>query len=104
MRSRKRFSAQPILEPMEPRVVPSAMVMQAHQGHVVAAHVHQIDNSQKPARAVQIENNQALRSLRQQQHLVHVHALEHTPSAIPTKAEQAASAVSNFFKSAAQSL
>ena len=45
------------------------------------------------------QNNEALRSLQQQLNLVHAHALERTPSAIPTAAEQRATQVSNIFKS-----
>ena len=48
-------------------------------------------------------NNQALRNLQQQLKVVHQHALERTPSAIPTEAEQRATKVSNIFKSLAGS-
>ena len=99
MRNRKRHAAQPVLESMEPRVVPSALSIHAHHEQVVAAHVGRVDNSQTQAEASQRENNQALKLLYQQEHLVHVHSLERRPSALPTKAEQEATQTSSFVKS-----
>ena len=92
MRNRKRHTAQPMLEPMEPRVVPSVTGIHAHHEQVVAAHVGQMHDSVKEATASPRENNKALKQLQQQEYLVHVRSLERTPSALPTAAEQAASA------------
>ena len=81
-----------MLEPMEPRVVPSAIGIHAHHEQVVAAHVGRMNNSVAQAKASQRENNKALKLLQQQENLVHVHSLEQIPSALPTKAEQEATA------------
>ncbi len=104
MCNRKRRSAQPILEPMEPRVALSAIGIHAHHARAVAAHVGQVNGTVKQAEAFERENNEALKRLEQQQHLVYVHSLERTPSALPTEAEKEASQLSNIFKSIGQGL
>jgi len=104
MRDGKRHTAQPVLEPMEPRVVPSVMGIQAHRVQAIVAHIGRMNNPVKQANAFQRENNQALRNLQHQEYLVHVRSLERTPSAAPTPEQKAAGAISNFFKSAGASL
>jgi hypothetical protein len=99
MRSRKRHAAQPILELMEPRVVPSAVAIHAHHEQAVAAHVGRMNNSVAQTQASQRENSKALKLLQQQENLVHAHSLEHRPSALPTKAELEATKTSSFVKS-----
>jgi hypothetical protein len=99
MRNRKRRAAQPILEQMETRVVPSALSIHAHHEQAVAAHVGRANDSVAQTKASQRENNKALKQLRQQEHLVYVHSLEKIPSALPTKAEQEATQTSSFVKS-----
>jgi hypothetical protein len=99
MRNRRRHIARPMLESMEPRVVPSAIAIHAHHVRAVAAHVGQLNNSAKHADATQRENHQALKNLQQQENLVHMHSLERTASALPTKAEQEATETSSFLKS-----
>jgi hypothetical protein len=99
MSNRKRRIARPMLESMEPRVVPSAIAVHAHHLRTVAAHVDVASNSAKQAKATQQENNQALKNLQQQQNLVHMHSLERRPSALPTEAEKVASETSSFLKS-----
>ena len=99
MSNRKRHTARPILEPMEHRVTPSVMGIQAHHGQAVAAHVGQMNNPIKQAKASQYANNEALKRLQQQEHLVHIHSMQRTPSALPTPAEKAASEISNVFQS-----
>jgi hypothetical protein len=99
MSNRKRRVAQPGLEAMELRVVPSVSVPRAHHELVVAAQVGKMHDSAKEAPASQRENNEALKHLQQQVYQIHVRSLEHTASAIPTAAEQAATATSNLFKS-----
>jgi len=56
-------------------------------------------SSAKTSTELQRKNNEAMRSLEQQLNVVHEHALERTPSAIPTAAEQRATQISNIFKS-----
>src|SRR5262245_40988672 len=105
MRNRKRHIAQPVLEPMEPRVALSAIGIRAHHhGQVLAAHVGPMNNSTKQAEASQRENNQALKRLQRQEHQVYIRSLERTPSALPTPAEKRASDVSDLFKSIGQGL
>ena len=99
MRNRKRHIARPMLESMEPRVVPSAIAVHAHHERAVAAHVGQLNNSAQHADATQRKNNQALKNLQQQENVVHMHALERRPSALPTEAEKVASETSSFVKS-----
>jgi hypothetical protein len=89
---------------MEPRVVPSVTGLSAHHARHVSAHVGQATSSAKAATASEQQNNKALKQLRQQQHLVYVHSLEHVASALPTKAEQEAGKVSSVLKSIEQSL
>jgi hypothetical protein len=98
MRNRKRHTAQPMLEPMEPRVAPSVTAIHVHHERAIAAHVGHVS----PVKDVKVsphDNNKAWRNLQQQLAVVHAHALERTPSAIPTAAEQQATQVSNVFKS-----
>ena len=104
MCNRKRHTAQPMLELMEGRVVPSALGVSAHHVAAMVAHIGRIKNPVKQASAFQRENYQALKNLQHQEHLVHVRSLERTPSAAPTPEQKAASALSNFFKSAGSSL
>ena len=99
MRNRKRHIARPMLESMEPRVVPSAIAVHAHHLRTVAAHVGQLNNSAQHGDATQRKNNQALKNLQQQENLVHMHSLERRPSALPTEAEKVASETSSFVKS-----
>ncbi len=99
MSKRKRHTAQPMLEPMEPRVAPAAIGIHAYHEQAVEAHVGRIHNSAAQANASQRANNKALELLHQQQNLVHVHSLERIPSALPTKAEQEAAQTSSFVKS-----
>ena len=99
MSNRKRHTVQPMLEPMDPRVVPSALSVHVHHEQVMSAHVGRMDDSVTQAKASQRENNKALKLLQQQENLVHVHSLEKIPSALPTKAEQEASQASSFVKS-----
>ena len=82
--SNRRHTAQPMLESMETRVVPSAIGIRAHHMQAVAAHVRRINNPVTQAEASQRANNQALKLLHQQENLVHVHSLERIPSALPT--------------------
>jgi len=104
MRNRKQHTARPILELMEPRVAPSVLGIQAHHGQAVAANFAQINNPVKVANAIQHENNEAWKHLQQQQHLVYIHSLQHTPSALPTPEQKAVSEISNIFKSMGKSL
>jgi hypothetical protein len=98
MRNRKRHTAQPMLEPMEPRVAPSVTSIHIHHERAVSAHVSDMSVAKTDA-ASQRQNAAALRNLQQQLNVVHAHALERTPSAIPTAAEQRATQISNIFKS-----
>ena len=98
MRNRKRPYAQPMLEPMEPRVALSVTAIHVHHERAVVAHVGQV-SSAKAAEQLERKNHEAMRNLQQQLAVVHEHALERTPSAIPTAAEQRATQVSNIFKS-----
>ncbi len=98
MRNRKRHTAQPMLETMEPRVAPSVAGIHVHHERVVAAHVAHVSVTKETAESPH-KNNEALRNLEQQIKVVQEHALERTPSAIPTAAEQRATQVSNIFKS-----
>jgi len=104
MCDRKRQTARPILEPMEHRVAPSVMGIQAHHGQAVAALVGQMNNPVKEAKLSQLENNEALKRLQQQLHMIHIRSMQHTPSALPTPAEKAASEISNIFQSMGKSL
>jgi hypothetical protein len=104
MGNRKRVSAQPMLEQMEPRVVLSTAAVHGHAWKVVAADVGRTNDSVRLAEASQRQNNVALARLQSQLHLIHVRSLERTPSALPTAAEQRASKLSNFFKTVSQSL
>jgi len=104
MSNRKRPTAQPILEPMEPRVAPSVMGIQAHHWQAVAAHVGQMQNPIKEAKSSHLGNNEALKRLQQQLHLIQIRSMEHTPSALPTQAEKAVSEISNIFQSMGKSL
>jgi len=104
MCNRKRHTAQPTLELMEGRVVPSALGVSAHRVAAMVAHIGRMHNPVKQASAFERENYQALKNLEHQEYLVHVRSLERTPSAAPTPEQKAESAVSNFFKSAASSL
>ncbi len=81
MRNRKRRCARPMLESMEPRVVPSVVgiVSHHHPEKVAPAHVGQVSTSVREANASERKNNEALRSLEQQEHLVEVHAREKSP-------------------------
>ena len=99
MSKRKRHTVRPMLEPMEPRVVPSGIGINPHHVQALTAHVGRIHNSVAQAKAGQRANNQALKVLRQQENLVHIHSLERIPSALPTKAEQEATETSSFLKS-----
>jgi hypothetical protein len=107
MRNRKRHTARPSLEPMESRVVLSVTAIHVHHERaVVAAHVSQVSqahvsqvSSAKASTANQLKNIEAMRNLQQQLNVVHEHALERTPSAIPTAAEKRATQISNIFKS-----
>lgn len=98
MRNRKRHSAQPTLEPMESRVALSVTAMHIQHERAMTAHVAHV-NTTKESVESQRQNNEALRNLQQQLNLVHAHALERTPSAIPTAAEKRATQISNIFKS-----
>jgi hypothetical protein len=98
MRNRKRHTVQPMLEPMESRVALSATAVHVHHERVVAAHFDRVSSATTPTE-MERQNNKAMRSLQQQLNVVHEHALERTPSAIPTAAEQRATQVSNIFKS-----
>ena len=52
MRNRKRHTAQPMLEAMEPRVAPSVTAVHIHHERVVAAHIAQSSARQeRPRRA-----------------------------------------------------
>jgi hypothetical protein len=104
MRNRKRHSARPVLEAVEPRVAPSSMGIQAHHRADVVAHVVPISNPARLAEQSQRANDKAIKRLEDQLAQIYVRSLQHTPSAIPTKAEQEASQVSNVFKSIGQSL
>jgi hypothetical protein len=104
MCNRKRRIAQPMLESMEPRVVPSAVSIHAGEGHAVPANVAQMNETVKQAKASQRKNNEALQRLQHQQHIIYVHSLERTPSAAPTEAQKVASSISNLFKNLGQSL
>jgi hypothetical protein len=104
MPNRQRRSARPALEPMEPRVVPSALGPLARHAERAAAHVRPINDSVRQTNASQRENNEALLRLRQQEALVHMRSLERTPSALPTPAEQRASQISNIFTEIGKSL
>ncbi len=99
MSNRKRHIAQPMLEPMESRVVPSAIGIHAHHEQAVAAHIGRMNNSVAQAKASERDHNRALKLLQQQENLVHVHSLERIPSALPTKAELQATKTSSFIKS-----
>jgi uncharacterized protein (DUF342 family) len=101
MRNRKRRSRQPMLEAMETRFMPSfssVHVQHMHHERVVAVHVHEA-SSKNDTTSSERANNEALKNLQQQLQVVHEHALERTPSAIPTEAEKQATQVSNLFKS-----
>jgi hypothetical protein len=106
MCNRKRHTARPTLEQMETLVMPSVVGILAHAHHAkaVSAHVRRVSDGVKQADTSEHDNNEALMSLRQQQNLVQVHAHEKTPSAIPTAAEKAASAIPDFFKSLGSAL
>jgi hypothetical protein len=99
MNNRKQRTAQPMLDPMEIRLAPSSIAISAHQVQAVAAHVDRMHNPAIQAKAGERANNQALNTLKQQEHLVYVHSLERIPSALPTKAEQVATQTSAFMKS-----
>ena len=79
MSKRKRHTVQPMLEPMESRVVPSGISINPHHVQALTAHVGRMHNSVAQAKAGQRANNQALKVLRQQEHLVHVHSPETNP-------------------------
>jgi hypothetical protein len=104
MFERKRRTVQPMLESMESRVVPSAMGVHAHPVRDVSAVVGSASGSTKELRAAEQKNASALKELAHQQAVVHSHSLEHIATALPTAAEQAASQISNIFKSIGQSL
>ena len=99
MRNRKRHTAQPMLEPMEPRVVPSVTGIHAHHEQAVAAHVGQMNDSAKAAAASQRENNEALQHLQQQEYLVHDHALWSARLRPYPPQPNSGEPISNFFKS-----
>jgi hypothetical protein len=99
MDRRKRRALEPHLESMEDRVVlsvTSVSLQHLHHQRAVAAHVAKVSVAKEPKANA---NNEALRNLNQQLKVVHEHALERTPSAIPTAAEQRATQISNIFKS-----
>jgi hypothetical protein len=98
MRHRRRHTVQPMLEPMESRVSLSVTTIHIHHDRAVAAHIDRVSSAKTPTE-LQRKNNEAMHSLEQQLNVVHEHALERTPSAIPTAAEQRATQVSNIFKS-----
>jgi hypothetical protein len=104
MPSRKARSARPALEPMEARVVPSALGPLARHAERAAAHVRPINSSARQLNASERQNNEALQRLQQQENLVHMRSLERTPSALPTAAEQRASQISNIFSEIGKSL
>jgi hypothetical protein len=93
-----------MLESIEPRVAPSGVGLHIHHERVVAAHVGRVDNSIKFVEASERKNNEALKRLLHQLEMIHIRSLERTPSALPTKAQQVASKLSNLFKSIGQSL
>jgi len=76
----------------------------AHHEQAIAAHVGQMNNPIEQAKMSQHANNEALKRLQQQLHLVQLRAIMRTPSALPTPAEKAASEVSNIFQSMGKSL
>jgi hypothetical protein len=101
MDRRKRRALAPLFESMEDRVVLSVTsVSLQHLHHQKAAAVHVAKMSVATgSKANAKSNDAALRNLQQQLEVVHEHALERTPSAIPTAAEKQATEVSNVFKS-----
>jgi hypothetical protein len=99
MCNRKRRIHRPELEGMELRLAPSAITIVAGVHHkAVLAEVRVAHTSNKHVKPSEQKNNEALKSLQQQQHLVDVHSRERTPSALPSKAQQQATEVSNLFK------
>jgi hypothetical protein len=102
--NRNRFTARPMLEPMEPRMVPSALGPLARHAERTAAHIRPITDSDRQIQESQRENNEALQRLQRQENLVHARSLERTPSALPTPAEQRAGEVSNVLKEIGQSV
>jgi hypothetical protein len=99
MDRRKRRALAPLFESMEDRVVLSVTsVSLQHLHHQKAVHVAKASVA-TGSKANAKSNNAALRNLQQQLEVVHEHALERTPSAIPTAAEKQATEISNVFKS-----
>ena len=81
MSNRKRLAIEPMLERMEPRVVPSALGLTSHQVRVVAAHVDHINKPTKNPKETQHAINEGLKRLRQQLAQIQARSLERTPSA-----------------------
>ncbi len=61
--NRNRFTARPMLEPMEPRMVPSALGPMARHAERTAAHIRPITDSVRQIEESQRENNEALQRL-----------------------------------------
>jgi hypothetical protein len=104
MCNRKRRPLQPMLEPMEPRVVPSQMGLVARHDRLVASHVGQVNTSAKHPKVTQHSINAGLMHLQQQLALIQTRSKEHTPSAQETPAEKATTETSSLFKSIFASL
>jgi len=104
MRNRKRFAIQPLLEPMEPRVVPSLMSLAAHDPRAAVAHLdHSAKTAKHPAEN-QHTINVGLRRLEQQLALIKTRSMERTPSAAETPAEKVQSETSSLLKNIEASL
>jgi hypothetical protein len=105
MRKRKQRAIQPMLEAMETRFMPSATSGQIELRIQHLHHERVMDSQRSEMKAMnhstvnEQKNNAALQNYKQQLQVVHEHALERTPSAIPTAAEQRATQVNNIFKS-----
>jgi hypothetical protein len=104
MSNRKRRTAQPLLEPMESRVVPSALGIQSHQVRAVASHVEHINKAAKTPKETQHTINEGMRRLQQQLAQIHARSLERTPSARETPAEKVTTETSSLLKSVFASL
>ncbi len=100
MPNRQRRNVRPMLEPMETRVVPSALGPLARHAERAAAHVRPINDSVRQPTASQRENNEALLApaTSRGSWCICGH-WRRTPSALPTPAEQRASQISNIFSS-----
>jgi hypothetical protein len=101
-RARRRFT--PALEPMEGRIALSTLGMHHHHERAVPASLARVNDSVKAMAASQRANGLALKNLEHQLHVVQMHAMQHRPSALPTKAQRQVGELSSTLKSIAHSL